>query len=126
MNSPKSPGSVRKEQHRAHLAQQRRRWIIASASVVLLLLCGLAAKPTYHWLKARRANQFAAQAEVLVQEGKLNDAAGKYRAALQMDPLGYRALAGAARLATRGGRPEAIDLWQQVMRLPECTVQDRQ
>jgi tetratricopeptide (TPR) repeat protein len=100
--------------------------IIGGAIVVLLLVCGLAAKPVYHWLKARRANQFAAQAEVFVQEGKLNDAAAKYRAALQMDPLGYRALAGAARLATRGGRPEAVDLWQQVMRLPERTLQDRQ
>src|SRR4051794_18126508 len=126
MTSKPSPNSVRKAQHRAHLAARRRRIIIGSAIAVVLLLCALAAKPAYHWLKARRANQFVTEAERFIAEGKLNEAAGKYRAALQMDPLGYRPLAGAARLATRGGRPEAIDLWQQVLRLPQCTVQDRQ
>lgn len=94
--------------------------------LLLFLLALVFGKPGYHWLKARRANQLAAEAEVLVHEGKLNDAASKYRAALQLDPLGYRPLAGAARLATRGSRPEAIDLWQEVMRLPEATADDRQ
>ena len=45
---------------------------------------------------------------------------------MQLAPLGYRPLAGAARLATRGGRPEAAGLWQQVIRLPQCTSEDRQ
>ncbi len=50
----------------------------------------------------------------------------QYRAALQLDPLGYPGLEGAARLASRADRPEAIDLWEQVIKLPQCTTQDRQ
>ncbi len=114
--------SLRSERERA----QRRRIVFWSAILLLFLLGLVFGKPSYHWLKARRANQLATEAEALVHDGKLNDAASKYRAALQLDPLGYRPLAGAARLATRGSRPEAIDLWQEVMRLPECTAADRQ
>ena len=105
---------------------RRKRIVFWSSALVLLVLVIAAAKPVYHWLKARRAKQLAAAAETLVHEGKLNEAAGKYRAALQLDPLGYTPLAGAARLATRGGRPEAADLWREVLRLPECTNEDRQ
>ncbi|HEV3149164.1 MAG TPA: hypothetical protein VGZ24_10990 [Chthoniobacterales bacterium] len=83
-------------------------------------------KPVYRWLKARRAEQFAAAGDAFAQAGQWNDAAQKYRAALQLDPLGYRGLEGGARLATRLGRPEAVDLWEQVYKLPQCTTADRQ
>ncbi|MDQ6765127.1 MAG: hypothetical protein M3Z22_03375 [Verrucomicrobiota bacterium] len=105
----------------------RRQRLLIWAAALVIFVGGIAvAKPLYHQLKARRANHFAAEASALVQQGKLNDAASKYRAALQLDPLGYRPLAGAARLAQKGERPEALDLWQEVMRSPECTVEDRQ
>jgi hypothetical protein len=97
-----------------------------SLIVVVLLTVALGARPVYHWLKARRAEQFAAAGDASAQAGKWDDAAQRYRAALQLDPLGYRGLEGAARLATRLGRPEAIDLWEQVYKLPQCTMADRQ
>lgn len=111
---------------RARRATRRRRLIVAGVALGLLVVFALSAKPTYRWLKARRANQFAAAAESLLAAGKASDAASKYRAALQLDPLGYRPLAGAARLATRFNRPEATDLWREVMRLEQCTDVDRQ
>ena len=117
--------SARGPRHERRVAR-RRRIIIWGATLIVLLLAVTSAKPVYHWLKERRANQFAAEAEVLVRDGKLSDAAGKYRAALQLAPLSYRPLAGAARLATRGRRPEAAGLWQQVLRLPQRTSEDRQ
>jgi hypothetical protein len=92
----------------------------------LLALVIFGAKPLYHFLKAKRAGQFAAAGDALVRAGKWNDAAREYRAALQLDPLGYPGLEGAARLASRADRPEAINLWQQVVKLPQCTTQDRQ
>lgn len=98
-------------------------WILI---LVLLVAAGVGAKFSYHWLKAQRAEQFAAQGETFVQAGKWNEAAEKYRAALQLDPLGYRGLRGAAALASKLERPEAVDLWEQVAKLPQCTVQDRQ
>jgi len=107
-------------------SSRKRRAIFWGSIVVLLLPVVLGAKPAYHWLKAKRAEQFAAAADALVQAGKWNAAAERYRAALQLDPLGYRPLEGAARLASRAGRPEAIDLWEQVVKLPQCTAQDRQ
>ncbi|MEP6937546.1 MAG: hypothetical protein ABI871_05695 [Chthoniobacterales bacterium] len=105
----------------------RRRRLIAWAGVLCLVLAAISsAKPVYHWMKARRASQFTAAGEELVRSGKLEEAASKYRAALQLDPLGYRPLSGAARLATITHRPEAADLWEQVARLPDCTTTDRQ
>src|SRR5262249_40221455 len=38
----------------------------------------------------------------------------------------YAALRGAARLASKVDRPEAIELWQKVIELPKCTLQDRE
>lgn len=106
----------------------RRKRLILIGSLVLALFIGtaFAAKPAYHLLKARRGAQMAAQGEALFRAGKPNEAAAKYRAALQLDPLGYRPLQGAARLASATGRPEAMDLWEQVVRLPQRSAQDRQ
>jgi hypothetical protein len=113
--------------YRQTRASGRRRrkqiWIAAVAAFVLALV---AAKPVFHWFKSHRAAQLAGKAEVLAAAGKLNDAADNYRAALQLDPVSYPALQGAARLATRVARPEALDLWEQVVRTPRATTEDRQ
>ena len=93
---------------------------------IVLAFVVFGAKPLYHFLKAKRAEQFAAAGDALAQAGKWNDAVKEYRAALQLDPLGYPGLEGAARLASRADRPEAIDLWEQIIKLPQCTPQDRQ
>jgi len=105
---------------------RRRRAILWSSTIVFVLLFAFGAKPAYHWLRAKRADQFAAAGDALVEKGKWNDAAGKYRAALQLDPLGYHGLESAARLASRADRPEAAGLWEAVLKLPQCTAQDRQ
>ncbi len=107
-------------------AQRRKRWIVWGVLLLVLVALGALARPAYRWTKARRAAHFVNEAEAFVASGKPADAASKYRAALQLDPLGYRPLSGAARLATRLNRPEAGDLWYEVMRLPECTTADRQ
>jgi len=96
------------------------------AALVAFLAFIVAVKPAYHWLKSKRADQFAAAGNELVREGKWNDAAGKYRAALQLDPANYQGLHGAARLASKAERPEATGLWEQVVKLPQSTVEDRQ
>ena len=110
----------------ARQAALRKRVIVWGLVMVVLLGLLVAAKPSYRALKARRANELAAEAETMVNAGRWTEAASKYRAALQLSPLGYRPLTGAARLAMRGGRPEATDLWAQVLRLPDATVSDRQ
>src|SRR5207248_1637692 len=107
-------------------ASRQRRALVWAATAILAVAAILGAKPGYHWVKARRADHFAGQGNELFKQGKWNDAATKYRVALQLDPLGYQGLAGAARLASRANRPEALDLWQEVVRLPRCTDADRQ
>jgi hypothetical protein len=104
---------------------RKKRAIIGSFILVVLLVVILGTKPFYHRLKAGRAAQFAAAGDALAEAGKWNEAAQEYRVALQLDPLGYRGLEGAARLATRLERPEAVDLWEQVYKLPQCTNADR-
>jgi hypothetical protein len=112
---------------RARLQAERRartiRWIVILAVLAVIVF---GARPVYHFLKTKRAEQFAASADALVEAGKWNDAAKQYHAALQLDPLNYHALAGAARLASRADRPEAVALWEQVIKSSRSTAQDRQ
>ena len=104
----------------------RKRLILWGAVIVLLAGAMFGAKRVYHWAKARRADQFAAAGDDFAKASKWNEAANKYRAALQLDPLGYHGLSSAARLASRLRRPEAFDLWAEVIKLPEATAVDRQ
>ena len=107
-------------------ATKRRRRTFWIAFIALLLAALLALRPAYHWLKAKRADSLAAQAEQFVEQKNLLEAANTYRAALQLDPLGYRPLQGAARLATRLNHAEALGLWDEVVRLPQATCADRE
>jgi hypothetical protein len=105
----------------------RRRVIIAWwASLALLIAAIVGGRQAYHWAKAKRAAHFADMGDSLAAAGKANEAATKYRAALQLDPMGYRTLKAAARFASKQGRPEATDLWGEVVKLPQATGSDRQ
>ena len=103
--------------------KKHRRWIIILAGFVVLILAGTTA---YQVLKSNRAERFASAGDALAAQDKWNEAAVQYRVALELDPSNYRGLAGAARLATKADRPEALELWQRVMQLSKCTVRDRQ
>ena len=117
----------RRNRDRANRGSSRKRraiwWSLLLLAVLLIIFGG---RTAYHWLKAKRADQLATDGDALFQAGKWNDAAAKYRVALQLDPLGYHGLVGAARLASRAERPEAVNLWEQVIKLPQSTVADRQ
>jgi hypothetical protein len=104
-------------------SNRRKRWILIILGLVFLAVAGIA---TYHWFKITRAERFAAAGDALAAADKWNDAAIQYRVALQLDPSNYRGLSGAARLATKADRPEALELWQKVLTLPQCTIRDRQ
>ncbi|HEX4638348.1 MAG TPA: hypothetical protein VH170_02565 [Chthoniobacterales bacterium] len=103
--------------------KRRRRWIIVSLIIVALIVGSITA---YHLVKTRRADRFAAAGDALLAKDKWNDAAVQYRVALELDPSSYRALSGAARLATKTDRPEALQLWQKVLTLRQCTNRDRE
>jgi hypothetical protein len=118
--------SRRRRSHERRRSSKKNRIILGSCIVAVVIVCVLGVRPVYHWLKAKRSDQFAAAGDASVRAAKWNEAAKEYRAALQLDPLGYRALEGAARLASRLDHPEAVDLWEQVVKLPQCTEQDRQ
>ncbi|PYL97653.1 MAG: hypothetical protein DMF18_01870 [Verrucomicrobia bacterium] len=94
-----------------------------TASVLAVIVAGTMA---YRWFKGQRAERFAAAGETLVAANKWNDAAVQYRVALQLDPSNYHGLSGAARLASKAERPEALELWQKVLALPQCTIRDRE
>ncbi len=91
--------------------------------VIVLIIAGIA---SYSLIKAHRADRFAAAGDAFLAADKWNDAAVQYRVALELNPSSYRALSGAARLATKADRPEALELWQKVMMLRQCTTGDRQ
>jgi hypothetical protein len=115
----------RSKRDQRNLARKRRgsRWILLIASVLAVIVAGTIA---YRWFKGQRAERFAAAGDALVAADKWNDAAVQYRVALQLDPSNYHGLSGAARLASKAERPEALELWQKVLALPQCTIRDRE
>jgi hypothetical protein len=125
--SEQESAAARARRERTERRAARRKLIILWCSIAaLFVLAIVGAKRLYHWAKAGRADQFAAAGDEFAKAGKWNESAEKYRAALQLDPLGYHGLSSAARLASKLGRPEAVDLWEQVDRLPQATTADRQ
>jgi len=100
-----------------------RLWIVVLAIIVILVGGGVLG---YQLLKFRRADRFAAAGDEFRKADKLNDAAIQYRVALELDPNNYRALSGAAKLAAKADRPEALELWQKVIQLRKSTPQDRE
>src|SRR5438132_10745208 len=122
MSNPENPQPTSLERHSARKGR-RRRWIWVFAGIVAIAVLGVA---TYHWFKIKRADRFAAAGDARVAENKWSEGAVQYRVALQLDPSNYRGLSGAARLATKADRPEALQLWQKVQTLPQCTTRDRQ
>src|SRR5438132_11409291 len=92
-------------------ATKRRRRTFWIAFIALLLAALLALRPAYRWLKAKRADSLAAKAEQCVQQKNLLEAANTYRAPLQLDPVGYRPLQGAARLAAAWNHAESGWRW---------------
>jgi hypothetical protein len=115
----------RSKRDQRNLARKRRGrwWSLLIASVLAVIVAGTIA---YRWFKGQRAERFAAAGEALVAADKWNDAAVQYRVALQLDPSNYHGLSGAARLASKAERPEALELWQKVLALPQCTIRDRE
>src|SRR3984893_10054524 len=115
----------RSKRDQRNLARKRRGrwWILLIASLLAVIVAGTIA---YRWFKGQRAERFAAAGDAFVAAYKCNDAAVQYRVALQLDPSNYNGLSGAARLASKAERPEALELWQKVLALPQCTIRDRQ
>jgi len=113
----------KRQQRNLARKQRGRRWILLIASVLAMIVAGTLA---YRWFKGQRAERFAAAGDALVAADKWNDAAVQYRVALQLDPSNYHGLSGAARLASKAERPEALELWQKVLALPQCTIRDRE
>jgi hypothetical protein len=114
-------GSENRRDPRQH--KRRRRWVFISIGVLVLIIGATAG---YWLIKAQRAERFAAEGDALSAQDKLTEAAVQYRVALQLNPSSYRGLSGAARLATKVDRPEALELWQKVISLRQCTTRDRQ
>jgi hypothetical protein len=123
MNGAEDAKSAREAPHPFGRPKRRKQWILIILGLLFLVVAGIT---TYHRFKSKRAERFAAAGDALVAADKWNDAAVQYRVALQLDPSNYRGLSGAARLATKADRPEALDLWQKVLTLPQCTIRDRQ
>lgn len=97
--------------------------MIVGIALLVLILGGVIG---YWVVKRQRADRFAAVGDALLAADKWSEAAVQYRVALQLNPSSYRGLSGAARLATKADRPEALELWQKVLTLSKCTDRDRE
>src|ERR1700730_3119332 len=123
MSKGTPPDKSRRDSRHSSQRKRGRRWIVLGISILILVVAGIFA---YRWIKAERADRFAAAGDAFTESNRRNEAAVQYRVSLQLNPSGYRGLSGAARLATKVERPEALELWQKVLTLSECTNQDRE
>lgn len=123
MSEAVNPPETRRDSRHLARKKTRKRWILIGVGILLLAIAGTQA---YRWLKSERAERFAVAGDALAAADKRSDAAVQYRVALQLDPSNYHGLSGAARLASKADRPEALELWQKVMTLRQCTIRDRQ
>src|SRR2546430_13169966 len=123
MTDPANPELSRRDSRRSARKNRSKLWVLLIAALVILaIVTGLG----YHWFKLKRAERFAAAGDSLLAANKLSESAVQYRVALQLAPSSYRALSGAARLASKADRPEAVELWQKVLALSACTTRDRE
>jgi hypothetical protein len=123
MTAGGTPEHSHRDPRYAAQKKRRRRWLVIIAVVIVLIIATIAA---YSLVKAQRADRFAGEGDRLLAQEKWSEAAVQYRVALELDPSSHRALSGAARLATKTDRPEALELWQKVMTLRQCTTRDRE
>ncbi len=108
------------------MAARRRKNMIWIGALVFVILLAIGGRQFYRWAKMRRAAQFTAEGDRFAAAGKNEEAAKRFRAALQLDPMGYKPLQSAARLASKLSRPEAADIWGELVRLPQATANDKQ
>ncbi|MEW6156690.1 MAG: hypothetical protein AB1813_04620 [Verrucomicrobiota bacterium] len=102
-----------------------RRWLWLGLAGVILVAGLIGAKPAYRALKTWRAQKFAAQASVLMQQQKWEEAFRKAQAAYQLSPLDVETLRVVARLYSVLGKEQAFPFWEQLLSHPASTHQDR-
>src|SRR2546423_6684922 len=83
--------------------RRRRRWIIIVSAIVLLFF---GAGVTYSWIKARRAERFAAAGDAFVAADKWSEAAVPNSVALQLHTSSYSRVNGAARPCSQTEPPQ--------------------
>src|SRR5438105_1855627 len=123
MTDATNPDAPIRGSRRSARNNRPKRWVLLIAALLTLIFAGSLG---YHWVKAKRAERFAAAGDSLLAANKLSESAVQYRVALELNPSSYRALSGAARLASRANRPEAVELWQKVLALSQGTTRDRE
>src|SRR6266550_6853903 len=96
-------------------ARRKRRLVIVTLLIFTALAVAIAGGPVYHQLKAWRARQLAAAAELLITEKKLDPAAQKAKAAYLMWPREPNAIRVMAKLQTLAGQANAVQFWQLLL-----------
>src|SRR5688500_8288762 len=99
--------------------------LIWAFTMLLLIAIGVAAKPTYNFLKKKRSSNMAAKAEELMAKEQWEPAFQSLQAALQMDPTDMRANRAMAKLLTLSRKEEAFRFWNIVFNHGEATAEDR-
>src|SRR3954451_9309360 len=94
---------------------KRRRWIVSSILLVLVLLIGaLLARPVRDGIKGWQARRHAHNALKLIEQEKWSEARDEAVAGYQLRATEPEALRAIARLLSRTQQHEALDFWKQL------------
>lgn len=94
---------------------KRRRWIVSSIVIVIVLLIGaLVARPVRDGIKGWQARRHAHKAIQFIEQEKWSEARDEAVAAYQLRSIEPEALRAIARLLSRTQQHEALDFWKQL------------
>lgn len=104
-------------------ARRVRKWVLTG--VILLVLGGVGGPPVYRKAKLWRARNLAGEAEKLLANKQIKEAAEKAQAAIGLGPTEPAALRIMARVLTSAGSGLAFNYWKALLEQPGATADDR-
>src|SRR6266550_9320230 len=104
--------------------RQRRIVIIVVASLVLLAVGYLSARPVLHAVRAWQARRHAQKAYALIDQEKWDDARTEAIAAYQLRSTEPEAIRAVARLLSRAGQSDGLKFWTELEAKTKLTRTD--
>ncbi|MEP6822624.1 MAG: hypothetical protein ABI946_09775 [Chthoniobacterales bacterium] len=104
---------------------RRRRWIVLGvATVALLTLGALLARPVRNGIKGWQARRHAEKANALIEKEHWSDARAEAVTAYQLRTTEPAAVRVVARFLSRTRQPQGLEFWDQLAKLEPLTVDD--
>ncbi len=118
-----------RQQDREHSSKRwswKKKLIVGGIAALVLIICYFTLPPAYGGLKARRAESFFNRGQEFFALGQWTNALDRYELAMQMDPDQTRFRGALARASEKISMEQAFRSWNEILRSPNVTSEERQ